>query len=553
MEQKTLIKTCVDCKQEFEINSGDLVLYEKVGLEIPEQCFSCRLKHHLAFSIFGKFRKGNSDLSKESLITVLPQNPRYPIYTSHEWWGDNWDPMVYGQDYDSSRSFFEQLKELQEKVPRPHQTGINNVNCDWCEDIWNSRNCYLSRAVDKAENSGYLYRVVGAQDSFDIAISFNMQDSYDCVTCYDSFNLNFSENSRDCIESYFLFDCRNCQNCFMSWNLRNKQYCIRNKQYTKETYEEELKKMKLDSHKNIENLKNEFENILKNQAVHRENFNLRTTHSTGNYLTDCDKCINCFTWDDSQNCHNSLRGLYSKDCIDQAVTWHTELSGNNSAVNGGYQIKYSARSVGKYSEYIEMCEDVEYCFGCVGLRKKKYCILNKQYTKDEYEKLKAQIITDMRRLNEYGNFFPLYFAPCDYNFSNSLVYFPEVIKDEIIKKGGYWQDEDLSSTDGVPSSTLPDSIKDTDSNISSQALICPETGYRFNISTEEYKFHKRKGFALPRIHFDLRMLKKARKTAVLKSYPYKCFYCQKKIEAYYPPEWNYQKIACEECYKQNIA
>ena len=31
------------------------------------------------------------------------------------------------------------------------------------------------------------------------------------------------------------------------------------------------------------------------------------------------------------------------------------------------------------------------------------------------------------------------------------------------------------------------------------------------------------------------------------------FYCKKDIEAYYLPEWKYQKIACEECYKQNIA
>ena len=41
--------------------------------------------------------------------------------------------------------------------------------------------------------------------------------------------------------------------------------------------------------------------------------------------------------------------------------------------------------------------------------------------------------------------------------------------------------------------------------------------------------------------------------SVLKRYPYKCFYCEKEINAYYPPEWGYEKIACEECYKQNIA
>ena len=42
-------------------------------------------------------------------------------------------------------------------------------------------------------------------------------------------------------------------------------------------------------------------------------------------------------------------------------------------------------------------------------------------------------------------------------------------------------------------------------------------------------------------------------TTVLQAYPYKCFYCKNDIEVYYLPEWGYQKIACEECYKQNIA
>ena len=132
MNTKTESKICADCQQEFTIDSGDLILYEKIGLNVPEQCFECRLKQYSAFWQFGKFRKGVSDLSGESLITVLPQNSRYPIYKSHEWWGDGWDPMQHGREYDPTRPFFDQLKELQEKIPRPHQTGERSVNCEWC-------------------------------------------------------------------------------------------------------------------------------------------------------------------------------------------------------------------------------------------------------------------------------------------------------------------------------------------------------------------------------------------------------------------------------------
>ncbi len=553
MNTKTENKICVDCKNEFTIDSGDFDLYEKVKLRPPNKCFECRVQQHFAFSMFGKFRKGNSDLSGESFITILPAKLRYPVYKSHEWWSDKWDPMSFGQDYDSSRSFFEQLKELQEKVPRPHQTGENSTNCDWCDDVWESKNCYLCRALLKCENCSYIYRTLETKDSFDIVYSFKLQDSYDCLFCHDSFNLNFSENSKDCIESYFLFDCRNSQNCFMSWNLRNKQYCIRNKQYSKEDYFNELGKMGLDSYKNVQALKDEFENIIRNDAVHRENFNIRTTGSVGNYLTDCDKCVNCFSWDRSQNCRNQVRGIDTKDCIDQTFTWHNEVSGDNSGVFGGFEIKHSSWSDGRYSEYLDNCREVEYCFGCVGVRNKKYCILNRQYGKVEYENLKKQIISDMEKSGEYGEFLPYSMGTGYYNLSTGMTYFPNVTKEEIIEKGGYWSEEDLSSSDGVPSAELPDSILNTAPDISSQAFICPETNYRFNISPSEYEFHKRKKFALPRIHFDKRIMSKMVKTSVLKSYKHQCFYCKKDIMAYYPPEWGYQKIACEDCYKQNIA
>jgi hypothetical protein len=554
METKTeLNKICIDCKNEFKIDSGDLILYEKINLKIPDICVLCRWKRYLGFLVFGKFRKGTSDLSGESFITVLSNNSRYPIYTFKEWWSDAWDAMNFGQDYDSNKSFFEQLTELQEKIPRPHQTGENSINCDWCEDTWDSKNCYLSRHVFKCENLSYCYRTVESKDSFDLVYSFNLENSYDCVGCHNSFNLNFSENSRECIDSQFLFDCRNCQNCFMSWNLRNKQYCIRNKQYSKDEYEKELQNIKLDSYNNLEALKEEFKNILKIKAVHRENFNLKTTTSVGNYMTNCDNCINVFSWEDSQNCRNSLRGISTKDCIDQLGTWHNELSGNNSCVTGGYQTHHSSWSNARYSEYLDICNDCEYCFGCIGIRKKKYCILNKQYSKEEYEVLRERIITDMEKRGEYGKFLPYSMSLCDYNLSSGMIYFPDTTKEDILSKGGYWSEEDLSSQDGSPSLELPDSILDTDINVTTKALICPESNYRFNISQAEYEFHKKKNFALPRIHFDLRMLKKARKTAVLKSYPYKCVYCKNDIMAYYPPEWGYKNIACEYCYKQNIA
>jgi hypothetical protein len=484
----------------------------------------------------------------------LPEKTRYPIYTLHEWHSDKWDPMNFGRDYDSSRPFFEQLQELQEKVPHPHQNGIKNTNCDWCDDVWNSRNCYLSRSLDESEYLHYGYRNIKVKNSIDTIICFDSEKCYDLSDCYSSFHLFYSKHSRDCIDSYFLYDCRNCQNCFMSWNLRNKRYCIENVEYPKEEYEEKIKSFNLGSYKSIQSLKNRFEEIIKNEAVHRQNFNYKTTNSDGNYLLNDKNCHNCNTISNSEDCYNCVRGLEKKSSIDCDGCFTVELSGNVScSVGGGYAMKYSVWSASRYSEYLDMCVECDYCFGCVGLKKKKYCILNRQYDKEEYERLKNEIISDMKKRGEYGNFPPYTMSAGPFNFSTSFLYFSDAKKEDILKLGGYWEDIDESHIEGMQTDKLPDDIKEVPDTIITQALICPETGWRFNIAQNELIFYRENNIPLPRYHFDVRTRNALKYLTVLRAHPYTCIYCDKNIEAYYLPEWGYKKIACEECYKQNIA
>jgi hypothetical protein len=222
-------KVCEHCNKEFTISDDEMSMYKKVGIELPCQCFLCRTKHLLSFWLFGKFRRGKSNLSGDNLITVLPEKSRYPIYTLHEWYSDTWDAMDYEQDYDSSKSFFTQLQELQEKIPRPHQNGAKSTNCDWCDDVWNCKDSYLARSMVDCENLFYSYRNIKVKNSIDVVVCFDSERCFDCVNCYSSYRLFYSRNSKDCIDSYFLEDCRNCQNCFMCWNLRGKSYQIENK------------------------------------------------------------------------------------------------------------------------------------------------------------------------------------------------------------------------------------------------------------------------------------------------------------------------------------
>jgi len=43
----------------------------------------------------------------------------------------------------------------------------------------------------------------------------------------------------------------------------------------------------------------------------------------------------------------------------------------------------------------------------------------------------------------------------------------------------------------MPTEKLADNIKDVSDTIITQALICPETGWRFNIAQNELSFYKK--------------------------------------------------------------
>jgi hypothetical protein len=218
----------------------------------------------------------------------------------------------------------------------------------------------------------------------------------------------------------------------MSWNLRNKSYCIENVQYTKEEYEKKLKSFNLSSYESIQSFKKRFEEFAQKEVIHRENFNLKVYNSEGNYLLDVKDCHNCNTISDSENCCDCVRGGWLKSSIDVTGCLYLELSGNCSSCQpSGYALKYSNWSSSRYSEYLDLCLECENCFGCVGLRKKKYCILNKQYTQKEYEILRDRIILDMKKRGEYGKFLPYSMSPGPFNFSNSFLYFPETKKEDI--------------------------------------------------------------------------------------------------------------------------
>ena len=78
------------------------------------------------------------------MISMHHLSTPFPVYNITDWLGDEWDPKDYGRDFDFSRPFFEQFKEMCDEIP--HFNSFVDPQLDQNSEYTNfsgtSKNCY---------------------------------------------------------------------------------------------------------------------------------------------------------------------------------------------------------------------------------------------------------------------------------------------------------------------------------------------------------------------------------------------------------------------------
>ena len=543
--------TCHICKKKFDITKKEREFLNRFKVPDPEKCPECRNRLRLAFWNYGDFFVRKCDLTGETIISTIPDNARFPVYKRDAWFGDKWEAPE--QEIDWERPFMDQLLELQAKTPHFHMLGDDkNVNCDYCDDVYGCKDCYYSRSMAECENCHYSYRFLYCKDSLDLTYCYTCEKCYDLTYCFDNFAVFHSLNSRNCVDSQFLYDCRGCKNCFMCWNLRNEEYCIRNTKYSPEEYKKIIAKEKLESYSGLQELQGEFKSHLKKDAIHRAFYQEKCEESTGNYLTRCKSCYNNFFNENSENNINVFRSVENKDCMDLNGLYRGELCYEIIQSMDCFNCKFcTSCMLCNDCEYSDMCYDCKDCFGCVGLRKKKFCILNKQYKEEEYKKLKAKIIAKMKEDGEYGKFWPFKSTYVGYNNSFANIYYPST-KEQIKEINGIWDELEEKKNMGEPADNLPDQNKDVSEDLIGKVIKCEKTNKPFKLVKQEIDFYKENNLPLPHIHPDKRNNNRFTQIMNIKPQYFSCPKCNIKSVHYYQPDLGYEKIYCPECYKEAI-
>ncbi len=591
MESET--KICQNCKKDFIVEAEDFNFYKKINVPSPTFCPECRFIRRLFWRNERNLykRKCFTKDGEKELISNYNPDVSFPVYEEKYWWGDDWDARDYAQDYDFSMSFFEQFKELLDKVPQPHATNLQSVNSNFCNFTYQSKNCYLAFASDINEDCAYLHQTYKSKNSFDLENCNNMESCIDSFKSRESYNSSHLFFSQKCIDSHLMWDCQNCSSCFGCVGLRGKSYCIFNKQYTKEDYEIKIKEYLDGSYNTLQrNLKDFFVSVLSFPRKYADI--VGSVNVTGDYLKNAKDCHYCFDVADKvENCKYMTYAFQNvTDCFDFfAGGVNMELSYESMCVGDNANSVFMSGLIWTSSNifYSYFCGQSNDLFGCIGLRHKQYCILNKQYSREEYfemvEKIKKQMneipYEDKRgNLYKYGEFFPDEISPFAYNETPIKDYF-SLTKEEIIGKKLKWREKEKNHYDiTLKSIDIPDNIKDVPESILNEVIECGDSlnensTSAFRIIKPELDLYRKMNLPLPRKSPNVRYYERLKYRNPYKLWHRACqcggkksengvyqntvnhfhedSHCQNEFETSYSPD-RPEIIYCEKCYQQEV-
>ncbi len=510
-------KVCAKCQADFIVYSEDLALLEKLSPEFggkkvmlppPTHCPDCRLQRRTAHRNQIYVYQRPDSITGEAIFSMWNNNAPFPVIHNDRWWNIEYDMHAGAQDYDFNRSFFEQFTEVRNASTHPARSISKDENSDYSNNATAIRNCYLVFNATETEDCLCCEDPWFSKDCLDCNGIPNCELCYDCTSCFQCYGLQSSQFCIGSRHSYFLLNCNSCEYCFGCVNLRHAKYCMFNEQLTKEEYEQRMAELDLSSYSQRQAIAKRCEDFFI-QHPRPHVFGMSYENSTGNFLRECNDVHHCFITSGAENvryCHTIREDC--KDMMDHNnVGIRCELTYECSVCGvDANNLQFTHNCWGNVTNllYSSFCVGVSDLFGCVALQKKQYCILNKQYTEEQYNSLVPKIIEHMRSMGEWGEFFPMELSATPYNQSFAQRLYP-LTKTEVNADGLEWLEE-TQADHNQKIAELPDGLPQTDESI---VTTSTKSGKIFNISAREISMLRMLNAPLPRTTYDERINSRA--------------------------------------------
>lgn len=549
---------CAESGQIFEIPQEDLDFLQRISptfdgvsqsIPPPTLCPDMRLRRRLSFRNQRKLYKRKSDLGDIEMISLFAPDSDVIVYENNEWWGDSWDALSYGREFDFSRPFFPQFKELLLKVPHLGFYRGETENSAYTNYTHNVKNCYLVFGGSNSEDCIYSEFVTGCKDVIDGLSLFGCELCYEGISSDNCYSCSYFQNCKNCSDCFLIEDCEACSACFLCFGLVRKEYYILNQFVGKNAFEEFKKKNFPLTRTKLHELEKEFEK-LKNPLPHRASHIYASQDCSGEMIVNSKNCHYCFdikNGEDSKYIRWSPKAIGSYDCC----------FGSPDGVQFCYE---TCSSLATASAFLFLCWHVDKCFysiechnsknlfGCVGLNQKEYCIFNKQFQKEEYEQLVNKIITHMRTTKEWGENFPMELSLFAYNDTMAQDNFP-LSKTEIESRGLKWREPKEKNPAKPTVTSIPERIDLTEDSIVKEVLSCAATGTPFRILPSEVSFYRKFGLPIPELCPEERNRKRLSKRNPFSMREAICAQSGERIWTNYPVDTAYDLVSNEEYLK----
>ena len=415
-------------------------------------------------------------------------------------------------------------------VPQLFMVNALGENVDYSNYGYRNKNCYLLISSDDCEDcyfGNYLWNSKNCMDCLYVTnsqVCYELTDSHNCYHCFYSDEL---ENCNDC---FFSYDLKGCQNCVGCIGLRHKSYCWFNEQLLEEGFKAKLKDLNANDPSHwVSKLKER-----KGDVFHRSTTTVNCEDCLGDHIKDCKNakfCFDSYGLEDSKFIVNGPGQI--KNCYDFCGAKELEASYQGISTGGpGINLLFNNHAWSGCANVIYGSFNVasQYLFGCAGVRHKKYCILNKQYSKEVYEELAPKIIEHMSASGEWGEFFPIRFAFFHYNETLANDLFP-LDKEAVLKRGWKFREEE-----GVKGAPVQERVKK-----------CADCGKNYKMIDHELHFYQNEGLAQPEKCPDCRHKIRMNKRNPYKLWKRQCSKCGTEILSTYAPQRS-EKICCQQSY-----
>jgi len=549
-------KTCRQCNERFAVEDRDRAFYAKMQVPEPTLCPECRLKRRLAWRVERNLYMRKCDLTGKDILSIFPPDHPNKVFYYEEWYKDSYNPLDYGRDFDFSRPFFEQFAELMREVPFVSLNVAGLQNCEYVNQCGWSKNCYFTIEADHNEDSIHCYRTYESKTCIDCAEIHKCERCYECTDCEQCFELRESQLCEQCHNSAFLFDCRSCSDCFGCVGLRQKKHHLFNEKLSPEEYRARLAEFDFSNRQHLAMARGRMEH-LKTLHPRKSSIGEQNDNVSGNYIYESKDCHDCFEIRACRDCRFTRISHHANDCMDY-LCW----GDNSERIYECQECGHNAHNLRFCSACYEGIHSLTYCyqcmltanncFGCVGIKKGEYCILNKQYSKEEYGVMTEKIINHMKETKEWGEFFPSSISPHSYNETVAQEQYP-LKKEEVLSRGWKWRDE-LPFTCGketIQPDVISENIDVVKEDFSNQILACQATGKNYRITKQELALYKKMRIPIPLFHPDERHRRRMELRNPRNLWRRECMKCKKEMETSYSPERT-EIVYCEECYLKEV-